>query len=236
MTSLYERWEETNEWFLKADIPRAQCARKFGAYIYQPSVSVQATGFGLPNHPTLFEERERVDLLASRYVDEELWQLGCALWEASQGSLAHSFLLLRRGRGPKAGGCLVGFVLSRHRNQWYCNVLSRANEVTMAWLGDLYFMRHLLTERIPIKIKDVEQVKFRWTMGVAQQNSYYAAVFLHITAGQRYLNRWCSRTPRSYWEGYCQERYDVLVRQRSETLTGTPGKWQKWLQDRADEA
>lgn len=229
MTSLYEEWQRVNEMLLWGERPKSRVANKFGAYTWEPEVTLQATGFDLPAHTDLFVPEERVKLLADRYIEPELWKKCHEIHEKSAGSLSHSFLFDRyTGRVPKAGGCLVGFVISKiDRKHYHVNILSRAAESTMALFGDLYFIRHVLTSLLPFRV-DPETVKLNWALGVAQQNRYYAAVYLHQVHGQKFVERWAKSDPVSYWEGLCIPFYNQMVNRDIE-LTGTPGKWQQRL-------
>lgn len=231
MITLFDQWRWQNNSFLEDEVPTRRIAGSIsGAYILQPNVILRGIGFGLPDQTSFFDIHDGVDLLWQRYVDHELFKQCEAIQEASPGSGAHTYLFRRSGKGPRAGQCLIAFTIAKQSaSKPHLSIYSRAGEVTMAMLRDMYFLRALLEDRLGITPKKLENMPITWLVSFAHQNRYYAPVFLYETAGRDAVTKWSRpKAGDTEWADMCKRFYADMIERRI-NLTGTPGRWQKFL-------
>lgn len=232
MDTLYDQWFDINSRFFD-DSEELQIVKSMGAYAQMWNKTIEATGFGLPEKPPVLLRDERINLLAERYIDPDLWKQCVARFKAAPTSNTHTFLFNRRGKQPKAGGCLIGFTLLRRSARHYDLMMTaRAQECTMALLADIYFLHHCLKRlEKELKIKfDLDRMHIRWHMGIAYQTRPFAPVYAFEAYGAKGLKKWMRSKSRNEWERMMQYWTNQMMNwDKNPKVTAANKTWGKRL-------
>lgn len=231
MITLYDQWRWINNVFF--DISDLTIIKAAGVYTQIYNRTLVARGFGVPRKSVLLRDA-RIELLYKRYVDWDLWKKCVKRFESQPKGNSHTFLF-NRTEGPKAGGCLLSIVLIRKpKKQCELMITSRAEEVTMALLADIHFVRRVM-EGLEATLEidfDLDNIPIKWHMGVAYQNRTFVPVFVYDTSGASGLHKWLRprKTYQNEWEKICVEHSRRMIKQ-SAGITGARLLWGKRLKE-----
>lgn len=205
--TLYEAWRNLNdqvllEWpdeaFLLAgrELPKG---REFSYMTYNCQLTTEG-GFGLDPEVTkpFLDPERRIKLLRSRYIDPPLWQEGIDRLELKRrnlgGPMSYVFPFHRPATSaPTGGGCLISVVLSWYDKKWRIHVMSRASEITIRLLGDMYFVKRMvdeIIEEVPIRNwPGTDNVPIDWTLLLCSQMKHVMPFYLLITKGEQWVKK-----------------------------------------------
>lgn len=197
---LYEAWKSLNDEFLFSwgddqfliagrDLPPR---RESSSVTYGCEIS--GIGFNLPEAQPFVGVDRRIRLLRGRYVDPTLWNESLNRLDLKKknlgGPMSYVFPFHRAATGaPTGGGCLISVTLSWYRKSWRIHVMSRASEITIRLLGDMYFIQHMvdeIIEQIPLK-NWPEKPPINWHFLMCSQKRYVIPYYLLHTRGEAFV-------------------------------------------------
>lgn len=223
-----DAWIKINNHLLSSS--KVAIIKSAGVYASLPLISIDGQGF-LPSNSVLFREA-RLKLLIDRYIDRDLWDFCIKRFKRNPTGATHTFQFNRKGERPKGGGCMLSMTLVKHNKQWKVSIASRAEEVTMALLADMQFIRGILWELgalLEINL-DMERIPFAWHMGLAHQNRTFVPVFMYDAYGKTAFNAWLNNTkPRSEWEKICIDHTHLMI--EGKKVTGARKLWGRRLRE-----
>lgn len=177
MTSVVDFWHSINQDFLYGNVPPNKSQVK-GADIcfsvYQTDAHLftarwdELEANSEVDHTWMYKNpQKRVDLLAKRYIQPDLYASAIERLDkiASRKSAYPTVVnmpFFRTKDAPSGGGCLMGITFVWWKKQMRVEFNLRASEVTKALMGDLYFFRWLLKEKISKDSTIGEKVDFEW--------------------------------------------------------------------------
>ena len=219
--TLYDLWKGVNNRFIKESPLDAYLCTGRDFSIARYNVRLHANSLLLPNEwPPLFTKR-RLTILDKRYKlhQDDIERLR----KSSGGSYPKSFSLLFRReetteRGiPSGGGCLISIVFTKYNGRWHVHVLSRASEISVRLLSDMYFIRQKIdevTEEVNLQKKgwDPAKVSVTWTLLLPAQMKYMVPIYLYLTHGEDYVVDYLTQTPAHKWQWVVQEHFwNVMI-------------------------
>jgi len=206
--TLYESWLKFNDDFLFTmddsefllagrELPKG---RDFSYMSYNKVL--EGKGWGLPETHPLLNPGRRVKLLRGRYIHDILWKealerLRLKGTKSSQGPMSFVLPFYRTKNTPTGGGCLISLVFSWYNKTWRIHIMSRASEITVRLLGDLYFIKSMVDEvleEIPLK-NWPENPEISWTLLMCSQMKHVMPYYLLKTRGEEFVKQYVLSEP-----------------------------------------
>jgi len=207
--TLYETWLKLNDDFLFTmtddefllagrELPRG---RDFSYMTY--NITLSAKGFGLPESNPFMKQDRRIKLLRGRYVHDILWKEALQRLKekgtkSSQGPMSYVMPFYRTKSTPTGGGCLISLVFSWYNKSWKIHIMSRASEITIRLLGDMYFLESMVKEvleEVPLKNWPGDNLQIDWTLLMCSQMKHVMPYYLLHTRGEDFVREYMLAEP-----------------------------------------